>query len=99
MKSLGLSEGTGRMRKRSLYETLTSPLPPRPPPPKYPLFTRDFFSTKSFGPGHIFGAAALVFGVAGLAKLFIGLGREEAERGRQQALRSSQPLPRPEGNP
>lgn len=71
--------------------TLTTPPPPRPPPPKHPLFTRSFFSTKSFGPGHLVGAAALAFGVVGLAKLFIGLGREQAERESQLARPSVAP--------
>lgn len=60
-------------------------------PPKYPLFTTDFFSTKSFGPGHIVGAVALVFGVVGLAKLFIGLGKEEAERALRPVVIHSPP--------
>jgi hypothetical protein len=62
------------------------------PRPKYPLFTRDFFSTKSFGPGHLVGAGALVFGLVGLAKLFIGLGREQAERASRLARPSVPPV-------
>lgn len=71
--------------------TLTEPPPSRPPPPKHPLFTKSFFSTKSFGPGHVVGATALVFGLVGLAKLFIGLGKEEAERASRLARPSVPP--------
>ena len=85
------------MTLSSIKRALTTPPPPRSPPPKYPFFTRDVFSTKSFGPGHVVGAAMLVFGLVGIAKLFIGLGEEEAERMR---ARSSQPIPpRPEDEP
>jgi hypothetical protein len=73
------------------WSDLTTPPPPRPPPPKHPLFTRDFFSTKSFGLGHLVGGAALVFGLVGLAKLFIGLGKEEAERASRLARPSVPP--------
>lgn len=55
---------------------------------KHPLFTRSFFSTKSFGPGHLVGAGALAFGLVGLAKLFIGLGKEQAERESRLAVPS-----------
>jgi hypothetical protein len=71
--------------------TLTTPPAPQPRPPKQPLFTRKFFSTKSFGPGHLVGAGALAFGLVGLAKLFIGLGREQAERASRLALPSVPP--------
>ena len=80
-----------RDMKRSLYERLTTPPPPRRPPPKYPLFTKDPFSTKSFGPGHLVGAGILVLGLVGLSKLFIARGREEADRARSLA----QPPPPP----
>ena len=73
------------------WSALTTPPPPRPPSPKHPLFTTKFFSTKSFGPGHLVGAAALVFGVVGITKLFVDHGREEADRERQRAL-PSRPL-------
>jgi hypothetical protein len=36
--------------------------------PKHPLFTMNPLSTKSFGPGHVVGAAILVFGTIALAK-------------------------------
>lgn len=49
-------------------KTLTLPPPPRTPPPKHPLFTKDFFSTKSFGPGHLVGAGILVFAAVGVTK-------------------------------
>jgi hypothetical protein len=76
-----------------LKRTLTTPPPPRPPPPKHPIFTKAFFSTKSFGPGHLVGAGAFVFGLVGLAKLFIGLGKEEAERALRRARPSEGPRP------
>ncbi len=79
-----------------IKRTLTAPPPPRPPPPKYPLFTKDFFSTKSFGPGHIVGAGILVLGLVGLSKLFIGLGKEEAERASRLARPSPPRLPEEE---
>ena len=80
------------------WAALTTPPPPRPPPPKHPLFTTKFFSTKSFGPGHIVGAGILVLGLVGLSKLFVSRGQEEAERARRLA----QPSPssrRPEEDP
>ncbi len=76
----------------------TTPPPRRPPPPKHPLFTKRFFSTKSFGPGHIVGAGILVFGLAGLSKLFIARGQAEAERARRLS-RPPRPPARPEGEP
>lgn len=33
-----------------------------------PLFTTNLFSTKSFGPGHVVGAAVLVLGTYALAR-------------------------------
>jgi hypothetical protein len=77
---------------------LTTPPPRRPPPPKHPLFTTKFFSTKSFGPGHLFGAGVLVFGLVGISKFFIARGKEEAERSRRLA-RPSPPTRRPEEDP
>jgi len=59
-------------------KTLTTPPSPRPPPPKHPLFTTDPFSTKSFGPGHLVGAGALVLGIYGLTKFFINRGQAQA---------------------
>lgn len=75
--------------------TLTTPPPVRPPPPKHPMFTKDFFSTKSFGPGHLVGAGVLVFSLYGLTKYFVGRGRAEAERVRQLA-EPTRPVRRPE---
>lgn len=69
------------------WSALTTPPPRRPPPPKHPLFTTKFFSTKSFGPGHIVGAGILVFGVVGISKLFIARGHEEATRRLVQSAR------------
>lgn len=71
--------------KKSLYETLTTPPPRRPPPPKYPLFTKDPFSTKSFGSGHLVGAGILVLGLYGLTKFFIERAEAEAQRTRRLA--------------
>jgi hypothetical protein len=59
--------------------------------------TTGFFSTKSFGPGHLVGAGIVVLGVAGLVKLFTALGRSEAEEARRQALPT--PPPNPAGGP
>jgi hypothetical protein len=64
----------------------TTPPPPRPPPPKAPLFTRDVFSTRSLGPGHLVGAGVLVLGIAGIARLFLGRSRAEIARSRALAL-------------
>lgn len=66
-------------------KTLTSPPPSRRPPPKHPLFTTDFFSTKSFGPGHLVGAVVLVGSLVGIAKFFIARSQAEAERSRLAA--------------
>lgn len=63
----------------------TSPPPSRRPPPKHPLFTTDFFSTKSFGPGHLVGAVVLVGSLVGIAKFFIARAQTEAERSRLAA--------------
>ena len=80
----------------AVKKTLTTPPLPRPPPPKHPTFTRDFFSTKSFGPGHLVGAGILVFGVVGLTKYFIKRGREQAEQNlAQQRQQQPQQLQRP----
>lgn len=62
----------------SVKKALTTPPSPRPPPPKYPLFTTDFFSTKSFGPGHLVGAVVLVGGLFGVTKFIIA--RSDAAR-------------------
>lgn len=72
-------------------KTLTTPPPSRPPSPKAPLFTKDFFSTKSFGPGHLVGAGVLVFGIVGLTKFFIKRGREQAEQRQFLAQQSARP--------
>jgi hypothetical protein len=64
------------------WSSFTTPPAVRPSPPKQPLFTTKFFSTKSFGPGHIVGAGILVVGVVGLSKLFIARGEDERERAR-----------------
>jgi hypothetical protein len=75
-----------------LKKTLTTPPPPRPPPPKYPLFTKDVFSTTSFGPGHIVGAAGLVGGLFLLARYFV-------QKGQAQAAEFQQALARPPAPP
>ena len=84
----------------TVKKTLTTPPPSRPPPLKYPLFTTDPFSTKSFGPGHIVGAGVLVVGLVGLMKFFIARGRDQAEETRRLAQRgvpvSPPPSPAPE---
>lgn len=67
------------------------------PPPKHPVFTKNFTSTKSFGPGHIVGAGILVLGIVGLTKLVIDRGKTEAERTRRLAdqLRPRRPETEP----
>ena len=80
-------------------KTLTTPPPPRPPPPKQPLFTKSFFSTTSFGPGHLVGAGVLVLGIAGLTKLFIKRSREQAEQSRQFLAQPARPAGPPPGEP
>src|SRR5688572_7816601 len=84
------------MTWRDVKKTLTTPPPPRPPPPKYPLFTTDLFSTKSFGPGHLVGAGVLVFGLYGLTKYFVTRGRAQAE---ERRLAEQRPPRRPEDEP
>lgn len=86
---------------RSVFETLTTPPPPRPPTPKHPLLTTSWTSTKSFGPGHLVGAGILVLGIYGLTKFVVARGQAEAERTRRLA---EQPQPprrpgRPEDEP
>ena len=39
-------------------------------PPKPPLFTRKFFATESFGPGHVVGAGVLAVGLYAVVKAF-----------------------------
>lgn len=73
-------------------KTLTTPPPPRPPPPKYPLFTTDFFSTKSFGPGHLVGAVVLFGGLFGVVKYVIAQADESRRVAQQQR-------PSPAGTP
>lgn len=73
------------------WSQIMTPPSPRPPEPKHPLFTKKFFSTKSFGPGHIVGAGILVLGIGGLAKFFISRGHAEAERTRRLAQPSKPP--------
>ena len=74
-------------------KTLTTPPPPRPPEPKYPLFTADPFSTKSFGPGHLVGAAVLAASLYGLTTFFIRRGRAQAARDLQLAQQPQSPQP------
>jgi len=72
------------------WSSITTPPAPRPSPPKHPLFTTKFFSTKSFGPGHLVGSAVLVVGTYALAKGFISHARSASDRTRTLA---SAPLP------
>ena len=76
---------------RSLYEVLTTPPPIKPPPPKYPLFTKKFHSTTSFSPGHVFGLAALGLGLYGLTKFAIERAQADSVRVRREASRFPQP--------
>ena len=70
---------------------LTTPPPPRPPPPKYPLFTKDPFSTTSFGPGHLVGAVVLVGGLVGLTTFLVKRGQRQAEETRRLLARPGMP--------
>jgi hypothetical protein len=71
----------------------TTPPPPSLPPEKHPLFTKKFFSTTSFAPGHILGAAGLAFGLYALGKAFISASRAEAKRTLEATRpQSSQPM-------
>jgi len=65
------------------WSVLTTPPPPRPPPPKYPTFTTKFFSTKSWGPGHLVGAGILVVGMYAVVKTFVS--RAQAATARRPA--------------
>lgn len=78
---------------------LTTPPPMRPPDPKHPMFTTKFFSTKSWGPGHIVGAGILAVGTYAVAKLFIARGQEEAERARARQHPSGSPEVAQTGQP
>jgi hypothetical protein len=75
------------------WPQLTTPPPSRPPESKHPLFTKKFFVTKSFGPGHIVGAGILVLGIGGLARYFIKRGQSEAEATRGQLAKQASPGP------
>lgn len=68
---------------RSFYETLTTPPPRKPPPPKHPLFTKDPFSTTSFGPGHLVGLGVFVIGGIGIWK-WAQRKKDEADQARSQ---------------
>lgn len=81
-----------------LKKTLTTPPPPRPPPLKHPLFTKDMFSTTSFGPGHIVGVVGLVGGLFVLTRYFVRRGQAQAEEFRQAMAKPSVP-PGPPGPP
>ena len=89
----------GRMTWDDVKKTLTTPPPPRPPPPKYPLFTKDVLSTKSFGPGHIVGAVGLIGGLFVLTRYFVRRGQAQAEAFQQQARAKPPVPPGPPGPP
>jgi hypothetical protein len=80
-------------------KTLTTPPPPRPPPPKHPVFTKDFFSTKSFGPGHLVGAVVLFGGLFGITKIIIDRSRAQADESRRLAQRPVPAGPPPGPSP
>ena len=72
-------------------KTLTTPPPPKAPPPKYPLFTTDPFSTKSFGPGHLVGLGLLAVSVVAFARFISRTRREQAEETRRRLAQPDQP--------
>jgi hypothetical protein len=80
--------------KKTVTTKLTTPPPPRPPPPKHPLFTKDVFSTTSFGPGHLVGAAGLIGGLFVLTRYFVRRGQAQAEE-----FQATARLPVPPGPP
>lgn len=83
----------------AVKKSLTTPPPPRPPAPKHPLFTKDFFSTKSFGPGHLVGAIVLFGGLFGVTKYFIARGQAQADETRRYWAQQQQQRPVPAGAP
>ena len=80
-------------------KTLTTPPPPKPPPPKYPLFTTDPFSTKSFSPGHLVGIGILAASVVAFARFVSRTRREQAEESRRHLAQPSQPPGPPSERP
>jgi len=58
----------------------TPPRLVRPSKKKYPLFSTEFQTTKSFSPGHVVGAGILVFGVVGITKLFVDRAKADSAR-------------------
>ena len=81
-----------RMTWEDVKRTLTTPPPPRPPPPKYPLFTKDPFSTTSFGPGHLVGAVGLIGGLFLFTRYFVRRGQAQAAEF-QRSMAQRAPLP------
>ena len=65
---------TSLQAKRSLYETLTTPPPPKPAPKLPP-----------FGPQHLIGAGVLGLGLWGITTLFIRKAKEQSARRLREA--------------
>ena len=57
---------------------------------KEPIFTTNIFSTKSFGPGHVIGAAILVVGTVVVARHFVARGQDEARKAALQSRSGNQ---------
>lgn len=74
---------TSHAQKRSLYETLTTPPPPKPAPKLPP-----------FGPQHLVGAGALALGIWGITTLFVRSAKaQSAQRLREAQQGGPQPEP------
>lgn len=84
------------MKWEEIKRTIMTPPPSQPPPPKEPLFTKDPFSTTSFGPGHLVGAVSLVGGLFLLMRYFVRRGESQAEAFRRT---TAQTTPIPAGAP
>lgn len=71
----------------SLYETLTTPPPPRPAPKLPP-----------FGPQHLVGAVGLGLGLWGITTLFMRAAKEQSARRLREAQQGTPyPVEAPEG--
>jgi hypothetical protein len=72
-------------KKRSLYETLTTPPPPKPAPKLPP-----------FGPQHLVGAGILAVGLWGITKLFIRSAQKQSAQRLREAREGAPPPASPQ---